>query len=161
MTTTTCPRGPACPGAGCGTCALIARDSAYAAGFAASKAAAAPARRAKSPPVPHGGVGTELTAVLKLLGLGESAGCSCKKWQRRMDAWGVAGCRERRAEIEDHLRGEAKKVGWARSLVAGAKAVAAGLVLTALGWFCARALIDRASRPPTVQRPRTTRGSMP
>lgn len=40
-------------------------------------------------------------------------------------------------------------------------ALAAGLVLTALGWFCARALIDRASRPPTVQRPRTTRGSMP
>ena len=134
MTTTTCPRGPACPGAGCGTCALIARDSAYAAGFAASKARPAekPARRAKLTPVPHAGVGTELTAVLKLLGLGESAGCSCKKWQRRMDAWGVAGCRERRAEIEDHLRGEAKKVGWARSLVAGAKAVAAGLVLNPL-----------------------------
>jgi len=44
-----------------------------------------------------------------------------------MNAWGVAGCREHRAEIIDHMRANAKSYGWSTVATAAAKAVLTGI----------------------------------
>lgn len=79
------------------------------------------------PPRPAGGPGTELKALLASLGLTPPGGCGCDDLAARMDAWGVAGCRERREDILARLRANAAKVGWLAKLKAGALAVAVGL----------------------------------
>jgi hypothetical protein len=82
-------------------------------------------RKVTTTVVPQKGPGTELLkmlnppkmlkAPLKLLGFVlrvkniECAG-SCIAYARKMNAWGVAGCRERIEEIADHLEAQAKKL---------------------------------------------------
>ena len=67
--------------------------------------------------VPLGpGPGTELLKMLdkpvKILGFLlriNMNGCGCAACARQMNAWGVAGCRERLDEITDHLQATAKR----------------------------------------------------
>ncbi|HYH66391.1 MAG TPA: hypothetical protein VD866_16985 [Urbifossiella sp.] len=114
-----------------------------------------------APPVPavRRGVGTHLKLLLAALGLDESSSCSCESWRARMDAWGPAECRARRAEIEVHLRAEARKVGWGATLKAGAKAIAAGLVLNPLdpapGLLAEAVRRAEAEAPPAAPPPAT------
>ncbi|KKM88435.1 hypothetical protein LCGC14_1258860 [marine sediment metagenome] len=79
--------------------------------------------------IPQTGPGTELLKMLKkpvgvLRFLGEvrefllrrqkkKKGCadSCKGYARKMNAWGVAGCRDRLEKIVDHLEAQASREG--------------------------------------------------
>lgn len=57
---------------------------------------------------PDGSPGAELTAILKMLGMGYLEGCKCKKRARQMDEWGADGCEQRIDEIVSWLEEEAK-----------------------------------------------------
>lgn len=54
-------------------------------------------------PVP----GTRLMLLLREFQVKPKKGCKCFEYIRKMDSWGVAKCRERIAEIVDHLLEEA------------------------------------------------------
>lgn len=75
---------------------------------------------------PSGGPGTELKRILVALGL-TADGCQCESRASRMDEWGVAGCRQRRAEIEEWLRGEYARRSWGEKVKAAVLAVSSGL----------------------------------
>lgn len=72
---------------------------------------------------PAGGPGTELTKILRTIGLGYLEGCKCKKRARQMDEWGPEGCEKNLATIVGWLEEEAKNrklpfIRWgARTLV--------------------------------------------
>lgn len=55
-------------------------------------------------PIPPGGPGSELKKLFAEFGFKPRKSCGCSDWIRRMDAWGIAGCREHREEILAHLR---------------------------------------------------------
>lgn len=60
-------------------------------------------------PRPPGGlVGDELSAILKMLGLGAIEGCKCKKRARQMNEWGPDGCERNIDVIVGWLEEEAK-----------------------------------------------------
>ena len=111
-----------CNREGCRLCWLAANDPRYQKLWANRKATKQPAVKATTT-----GPGTELTALLKSLGLKTTAGCKCAKRARQMDAWGVAGCRERFAEIRSWLVEARGQASWLDSLRAGANIVASGL----------------------------------
>jgi hypothetical protein len=66
----------------------------------------------RKPYVEPTGPGTELKRILAMLGITDTSGCGCADMLRRMNRWGVAGCREHRQEIVDHLRAKAAERGW-------------------------------------------------
>lgn len=71
------------------------------------------------------GPGTEFKKLAIELGL--KAPCSgCADLMRDMDRWGVEGCRQRRVEIIERLKENAKKLGWGDWLNATTKAALAG-----------------------------------
>src|SRR5688572_97818 len=84
---------------GCPTCKLFLGKF-----HAAWLPAEAPGAEARGPGAAAGGPGTELKRLLAELFLVASPGCACNKKAMQMDAWGVAGCRERREEIVGWLR---------------------------------------------------------
>ncbi|HYH69373.1 MAG TPA: hypothetical protein VD866_32060 [Urbifossiella sp.] len=125
-----------------------ARASARRAGKVAPVLAPAPpvsavARASGAGPATRG-VGSHLKLILNALGLGESASCGCASMRARMDGWGPAGCRQHRAEIEAHLRNEAREIGWVAKLRAGAAAVGQGLFFSPID--PAPGLLDEAIR---------------
>jgi hypothetical protein len=85
-----------------------------------------PAQAVKPPP--PGGPGTELKAMLAARGYEACLGC--QMYARKMDLWGVQGCRDRRAEIVARLQAQAAELGLAASLAAWAGA----------GWFVDEAI---------------------
>lgn len=95
-----------------------------------------------------GGMGTELKALLASLGITGQQGCGCDDRAARMDAWGLAGCKARRAEILDWLDQQAAKLGWWEKAKAGALAVLGGLPLTTAGLFDEAARRAKAKAPP-------------
>jgi|SRR5579884_3095117 len=64
---------------------------------------------AHRPQAPDIGPGTELTKLLDSLGIKKAVGCQCGAKAAEMNAWGVAGCKERRDEIAGWLRDNAKQ----------------------------------------------------
>lgn len=66
----------------------------------------------RKPYIEPSGPGTELKRILTRLGITETGGCGCTDMLRRMNAWGVAGCREHREEIIAYLRAKAAERGW-------------------------------------------------
>ena len=76
-----------------------------------------------APAAAPSGPGTELKALLASLGLTPASGCDCNARAAQMNAWGVAGCRERRAEIVAWLREQATKASWSLAAVAAWKAL--------------------------------------
>lgn len=71
---------------------------------------------AKRPSLPTEGPGTELLKMLKapVMILGfllriDMDDCDCRAYARKMNAWGVAGCRKRLDEITNHLQSTAKR----------------------------------------------------
>lgn len=79
------------------------------------------------------GPGTELHRLFAEIGIRPTASCGCREMTRRMDAWGVAGCREHETEILDHLRANQDKYGWRAKFSAAAGMVLSGLWLK-VGW---------------------------
>jgi hypothetical protein len=94
----------------------------------------AAAMQAPMPPAPTAGPGTELMELLKSLGIQESPGCACNAKARQMNAWGVAGCKERRDEIVQWLRDGQQLFGWKEKLTAAANAARTGLAFH-LNWL--------------------------
>lgn len=82
------------------------------------------------PPPPPGppGPGSVLRAVLAEWGVPRPPGCRCDERAAQMNAWGVDGCRARRAEIAGWLRAEWAALPPAARLAAAARALAAGFV---------------------------------
>lgn len=50
--------------------------------------------------------------ITQYCGAGPAAGCNCPEWIQRMNAWGVAGCREHFDEIVDELMAEGRRRQW-------------------------------------------------
>ena len=73
------------------------------------------------------GPGTELTKMLRGLGVNPAAGCDCKAKARKMDEWGVKGCRDNQEMIVGWMREGVGRWGWSDRLKAAANAVASGL----------------------------------
>ena len=49
------------------------------------------------------GPGTELGKLIPDWLARQKSGCGCQDYQKKMDAWGVDGCKTRRAEIVSRL----------------------------------------------------------
>jgi hypothetical protein len=73
------------------------------------------------------GPGTELTAIIKSLGIEASANCGCRAYAEQMDRWGVQGCLERHHQIAEHLRDQKDKWGWGAKFKAAGHAIFTGL----------------------------------
>lgn len=61
------------------------------------------------PPKPAGGAGTELKALLGMVGIKSTPDCSCNKRAKIMDEKGVQWCKENVPEILSWLQEEARK----------------------------------------------------
>jgi len=85
-------------------------------------------------------VGDALTALLREYGLAAKSSCSCKSWAGRLNEWGVAGCREHRAEIIAHLAEAYHAATWWDTFRAAGSAVYHSLPLTLGG------MVDEAIR---------------
>lgn len=92
------------------------------------------------------GPGTELTKMLRGLGVNPAAGCDCKAKARKMDEWGIEGCKANRDLIVGWMREGVGRWGWSDRLKAAAMAVTSGLAfkLDVLDPF--PSLIDEAIR---------------
>ncbi len=70
------------------------------------------------------GPGTELKKILNGLGLKPKAQCGCDAKVAEMNVLGPDGCRQRRAELIEHLKGAYHTIGWIELLEIGAKVIA-------------------------------------
>ena len=73
------------------------------------------------------GPGTELKAMLRMLGIEPTAACDCNQKATQMDAWGPDGCEQHFDEIVKWMREGSPRWGWPEKLAAAAKAVKTGL----------------------------------
>lgn len=64
------------------------------------------------------GPGTELAAVLHLLGVRMKENCGCKKMMFQMNAWGLDECQKRFDEIVKTIQDKAKGWGWEEQMTA-------------------------------------------
>lgn len=78
---------------------------------------------------PKEGPGTELKKIIEQLGVSEFRDCGCLAMVRKMNKWGIDGCREHRQEIIDKLKANAKEYGWWCTVTAGCRAVKTGMAL--------------------------------
>jgi hypothetical protein len=104
----------------------------------------APARPTMLPPT--GGPGAELKTLLAEMGVTEQSGCGCGSRALQMDAWGVEGCKARRAEIVAWLAEQQKARGWGATLAAGLKAITSGLAFSLDPLDPLGSLVDEAIR---------------
>lgn len=91
-------------------------------------------------------VGSQLWRLLESLGVQHTASCPCLKFAEQMNAWGVAGCREHRAEIVEHMRTNAKAYGWSTVATAAAKSVLTGVAFRLSIFDPYGSLVDEAIR---------------
>lgn len=92
------------------------------------------------------GVGDRLQLILAGLSI-KKKGCGrCDEMIGRMNAWGVAGCREHRAEIAEHLKTAYEELTWSEWLLAIARAATNGLVLRINPFDRIGSLVDEAIR---------------
>lgn len=74
------------------------------------------------------GPGTELKKIFVSIGIiGCKTGIECANLIKRMNAWGVEGCREHKEEILAELRQRQSAYGWLDKLKAAALSVTTGL----------------------------------
>lgn len=64
------------------------------------------------------GPGTELAAILHLLGIRMKENCGCKKMMFQMNAWGLEECQKRFDEIVKTIQDKAKDWGWGEQMTA-------------------------------------------
>jgi hypothetical protein len=83
-------------------------------------------------------VGDKLHEIL--LECGISRDCPvCRDWQRKMNAWGVAGCEARRPEILARLNAQAKSASWFEAIQVAGR-----------GYLTTAAILDEAIKRATV-----------
>jgi len=75
-------------------------------------------------PLPATGPGTDLKHLIAEFGLKPTTSCACEAMLLQMNAWGVTGCREHRAEILAHLTKAYKSTANLTKLRAGLTALA-------------------------------------
>jgi len=82
------------------------------------------------PPIDYG-PGTELKKIIAAYRLVPTETCGCEAMIQQMNAWGIAGCREHRAEILAHLHKAYAELNpsWADQARMGAKALAMGIII--------------------------------
>lgn len=73
------------------------------------------------PKPPPPGPGTHLHNLFGELGLNGWSGCPCAARARQMDAWGVEGCQEHRAEIIGWMKEAREHLTWMEMLKAATK----------------------------------------
>lgn len=61
---------------------------------------------------PPNGPGAELAKILASWKITPKPGCPCKSIAARMNAWGVAGCREHLGELVDEIAADAPRWGF-------------------------------------------------
>ena len=65
------------------------------------------------PPVaPKEPVGAALKELRAEMGITDTLDCGCRELARKMDRWGIAGCRRHRRAILEHLAAAAVDRGW-------------------------------------------------
>jgi hypothetical protein len=101
-------------------------------------------------PLPLGGPGTELKAMLAELGIHDWHDCGCSDMAAQMDLWGVAGCEENRPGIVLHLQTKARERGWGDLLAAGWRSVTSGMLLRLSLSDLYGSLVDEAIRRATI-----------
>lgn len=135
-------------------------------GSSSSMTGAVPARKRKparkkpaTEPAPTSGPGTELHAMLENIGIRPSAHCPCRKMARKMDRWGVEGCRQNRQEIIDHIQQQMDARGWADKLAAASRAAVSGLAFRLNPLDIPGSLVDEAIRRAEVTSRSASAGS--
>lgn len=99
-----------------------------------------------APEVQQHGPGTELKTMLASVGIQPGANCPCREMMRKMNRWGVAGCREHRGEIVMHIQQQMQGRSWRDKLAAAAKAAANGLAFQLDPRDIPGSLVDEAIR---------------
>lgn len=61
-------------------------------------------------PKPQENVGTELAKIIPTWAMQFTKGCGCRDFERKMNAWGIAGCEENADDIVEHLIGQSDKL---------------------------------------------------
>lgn len=98
------------------------RGPAYMWHYAKPVGASEPLRLAVMRAHAQGRPGHHLKRILEELGQISQGGCQCEKRANQMDEWGLAGCREHRAEIVGWVREGWGALGWgdkARAVIRG------------------------------------------
>lgn len=90
---------------------------------------------------------------MRSIGVGKQTACQCDEMLSKMNAWGVAGCREHRAEIVEHLKAAYKETSWADFATASSKAIASGLAFKINPLDPFGSLVDEAIRLAEVSPP--------
>lgn len=108
--------------------------------------------RRRLPPAPKEGPGTELKKLLAELGITGVQGCGCERKAGAMNRWGVAGCRERFAEIRQWLVNARGKATWTETIRAATAVLYVGLPVDPLDveGSLVRIAIERATLRPCV-----------
>ena len=65
----------------------------------------------RTQPPPILGPGWHTKRLLAMFGIAGEEGCGCTSYAAKMDHWGPDGCRERMAEILDHMAEQAENRG--------------------------------------------------
>jgi hypothetical protein len=92
------------------------------------------------------GPGSQLWRLLKSIGVKHKTDCGCLSYAEQMNAWGVEGCRARRAEIVAWMEKGAKEYGWSTVLTAAWKTITTGLVFSINPLDRYGSLLDEAIR---------------
>ena len=102
------------------------------------------------------GAGDKLHGLISSIGVKRVGGCvSCGEMLGKMNAWGITGCRENRAEIVAHLKAAYRETSWADFAAASAKAIASGLAFKINPLDPFGSLVDEAIRLAEVSPPAT------
>lgn len=96
----------------------------------------------KDASIKYGSTGSELRAMLSSLGF--RACGKCVDFANKMDEWGPDGCKERKQEIVERLREEAKQRGWFTKLRAAGLAALKNVPINPLDPY--GSLVDEAIR---------------
>ena len=61
-------------------------------------------------PKPQEDVGTNLAKLIPTWATQFTKGCGCRDFERKMNAWGIVGCKQNEDEIVQHLIGQSDKL---------------------------------------------------
>lgn len=92
------------------------------------------------------GPGRQLEELFAELGIPAQAGCGCRLFARRMDAWGVDGCHCHFEEIVDRLRQTARRYSRREHWFAASRAARSGLLFSLNPWDPFPGLVREAIR---------------
>lgn len=107
--------------------------------------AAPPAAHSRIEPEQQG-PGTELQGILASIGIKPGPTCPCLEMMRKMNRWGVDGCRRHRGEIVLHLQEQMAARSWNEKLSAAALATVSGIAFRLNPVDVPGSMVDEAIR---------------